>query len=169
VVVGHHPADEINVRDFLKPLLARGFSIYLNGHAHTLTQYTINNVGAYVTSGAGSLVDTADQASSSVSAKVRGESTAVDVDGSATTTARRTADAEEQVSTKEQQEIDDIEATGGVQKGAYSYQTVFNLKVAGFTTHTFNGDWTELTTAFVSYDGEIVHSFVSLQDGTLKA
>jgi len=36
----------------------------------------------------------------------------------------------------------------------HTYQTVFNLKVAGFTTHAFNAEYTLLTTNFVSYTGE---------------
>jgi hypothetical protein len=42
IVVGHHPADEMDVHDFVTPMTARGFSLYVNGHAHTLTQYAIN-------------------------------------------------------------------------------------------------------------------------------
>ena len=33
-----------------------GFDLYLNGHVHTLTQYTLDGKGAYVTSGAGAMV-----------------------------------------------------------------------------------------------------------------
>ena len=72
IVVGHHPIDEINVADFTSALQERGFSIYFNGHAHTLTQYSIDGSGAYVTSGAGALVNTADQKHELTSKKVAG-------------------------------------------------------------------------------------------------
>lgn len=61
IVVGHHPIDECDERDLTSLLQSHGFSIYLNGHAHTLTQYNIDGSGAYVTTGAGSLVNTPDQ------------------------------------------------------------------------------------------------------------
>jgi hypothetical protein len=61
IVVAHHPADEIDVEDFLTPIQEHGFDIYLNGHVHTLQQYTVDNKGAYVCSGAGAMVKTADQ------------------------------------------------------------------------------------------------------------
>lgn len=38
IIVGHHPLDEVNVADFKSALINKGFSIYLNGHTHTLTQ-----------------------------------------------------------------------------------------------------------------------------------
>lgn len=55
IVVGHHPIDEVDVKDFTTLLQQRGFSIYLNGHTHTLNQYTIDGAGAYVTTGAGAM------------------------------------------------------------------------------------------------------------------
>mmetsp|Transcript_69783 Transcript_69783/g.141287 ORF Transcript_69783/g.141287 Transcript_69783/m.141287 type:complete len:395 (-) Transcript_69783:152-1336(-) len=61
LIVGHHPADEMDVEDFVTPMAKHGFDLYLNGHTHLLNQYTINGAGAYVTSGAGAMVQTADQ------------------------------------------------------------------------------------------------------------
>ena len=61
IIVGHHPADEMDVEDFVTPMAKHGFDLYLNGHTHLLNQYTINGAGAYVTSGAGAMVETADQ------------------------------------------------------------------------------------------------------------
>eukprot|EP01065_Artemidia_motanka_P001773 TRINITY_DN10829_c1_g1_i1.p1 TRINITY_DN10829_c1_g1~~TRINITY_DN10829_c1_g1_i1.p1 ORF type:complete len:373 (+),score=146.30 TRINITY_DN10829_c1_g1_i1:76-1119(+) len=72
LVVGHHPADEIDVKDFTSLLQKHGFDLYLNGHVHTLTQYTIDGTGAYVTSGAGSLVKTSDQEHQEVAVKAAG-------------------------------------------------------------------------------------------------
>lgn len=117
VVSGHHPADEINVLDFTAALLKRGLSIYLNGHAHTLTQYTIDGAGAWVTSGAGSLVDTPDQQSASILRKLQGHSEAVQLNADGSNVAPLPTR-----SLKETME-------GGYNN--HTYQTVFNLKVAG--------------------------------------
>ena len=78
IVVGHHPIDEVNVLDFTTLLQSRGFSIYLNGHSHALTHYTIDNKGAYVTSGAGALVNTYDQTHPITALKVNGGNIARD-------------------------------------------------------------------------------------------
>lgn len=53
IIVGHHPLDELDVQDFVSAADARGFDLYLNGHAHTLTYYMIDGVAKYITSGAG--------------------------------------------------------------------------------------------------------------------
>eukprot|EP00756_Hemistasia_phaeocysticola_P034572 Hpha_TRINITY_DN16528_c1_g3::TRINITY_DN16528_c1_g3_i1::g.137259::m.137259/K14379/ACP5; tartrate-resistant acid phosphatase type 5 len=61
VIAGHHPADEVDVLDFTALLQQYPVDLYLNGHIHTLSQYTIDSKGNYITSGAGSLVKTKDQ------------------------------------------------------------------------------------------------------------
>lgn len=72
-IVGHSPADDIDVLDFATVMQNHGFDLYLNGHVHTLTQYTLDGKGAYVTTGAGSMVKTPDQDQGSVPAKLMGE------------------------------------------------------------------------------------------------
>merc|ERR1711918_107257 len=95
---------------------------YLNGHTHTLNQYTIDYQGYYVTSGAGAMVNTPDQ---------------------------------EMTQTKEKwQGITNVISSSG-----HSYQTVFNEKIAGFTLHTFNEDFTSLTTELIAYNGNVIHTF----------
>ena len=54
--VGHHVANEIDVEDMISVLTGAGMDLYLNGHAHTLTYYTLDGAGAYVTTGAGCMV-----------------------------------------------------------------------------------------------------------------
>ncbi|CAJ1441961.1 unnamed protein product, partial [Effrenium voratum] len=61
IIVGHHPADEMDVEDFVSVMNQHGFDLYLNGHTHLLNQYSIDGKGAYVTSGAGAMVKTQDQ------------------------------------------------------------------------------------------------------------
>jgi len=72
VVVGHSPADDIDVRDFASAMQNHGFDLYLNGHVHSLTQYTLDGRGAYVTTGAGSMVRTPDQGQGNVPEKLLG-------------------------------------------------------------------------------------------------
>lgn len=127
VMVGHHPADEIDVEDFTSVFQQHGFDIYLNGHVHTLNQYTVDNKGAYVTSGAGAMVATADQDN---------DARCVNAEGS------------------------------NVTNSGHTYQSVFNQKVAGFTLHTFSADFKELKTEFMSYTGEVVHSFSVKKGGS---
>lgn len=129
-VVGHHPADEMDVADMTSAMQAHGFDLFLNGHAHTLTQYEVDGNSAYVTTGAGSMVSTADQNHAHVQTKVLGGN------------------------------IPANETSNG-----HSYSTVWNQKVAGFTTHTFSSDYTQLTTNYITYTGETVHSFTVTRGG----
>eukprot|EP00747_Dinoflagellata_sp_TGD_P193379 gnl/TRDRNA2_/TRDRNA2_59459_c0_seq1.p1 gnl/TRDRNA2_/TRDRNA2_59459_c0~~gnl/TRDRNA2_/TRDRNA2_59459_c0_seq1.p1 ORF type:complete len:434 (-),score=71.37 gnl/TRDRNA2_/TRDRNA2_59459_c0_seq1:172-1473(-) len=61
IIVGHHEADEMDVEDFVGAMQDHGFDLYLNGHVHTLAQYTVNGKSNFVTSGAGCMVRTKDQ------------------------------------------------------------------------------------------------------------
>ena len=150
VVMGHHPLDEVNVHDFTELLQGHGFSIYLNGHAHTLSRYTLDGKGAYVTSGAGSLVDTPDQTSGPTSMKVRGES------------------SPEGDLVEEQGEEDKEYGRRLGGKKRHHYKTVWNEMIAGFTSHAFNSDFTELTTRFIAYSGDVLYSFTVSKDGTVQ-
>jgi len=134
VVVGHHPIDELNMRDFATLLEEHGFSIYLNGHVHTLNQYTIDGTGAYVTTGAGSMVPTTDQQQPITKAKLMGRNITSSV------------------------------LTSG---GQHTYETVYNNAVAGFTSHTFSSDYSKLFTQYITYTGEVVHSFTVNRKGKI--
>ncbi|GAB5367208.1 hypothetical protein AAMO2058_001210000 [Amorphochlora amoebiformis] len=127
IIVGHHPIDECDVQDLTKVIQSAGFDLYLNGHAHTLSQYTIDHKGYYVTSGAGSLVNTGDQKGGTFARNL----TLNKVLGKASFPTH----------------------------GGHSYQKVWNKKVAGFTSHSFNLDLTTLTTDFIDYKGDKIHSF----------
>lgn len=132
IVVGHHPADEIDVEDFTTALQQRGIDLYLNGHAHTLTHYTIDGGGYYVTTGAGAMVPTEDQ-TTHTPGKNRTHSKVLGLD---------------------------LPAYNG-----HSYKVVWNGRVAGFTRHTFNSDFSQLTTDYITYKGDIVHSFNQTKGG----
>lgn len=120
IVAGHHPADEIDVEDFTGLLQQYPVKLYLNGHIHTLNQYTIDGDGYYITTGAGSLVQTDDQSQGHAVTKLAG---------------------------------------GSVNSSKHSYDTVWTQKVAGFTRHVFNDDFTSLETSFINYNGDVIHSF----------
>ena len=49
----------------------------------------------------------------------------------------------------------------------HSYKTLWNQAVAGFTLHTFNSDFTELTTDYMTNTGEVVNTFVVNKAGTI--
>lgn len=130
IINGHHPLDEVDVLDFTSLIQARGFSIYLNGHTHVLTHYTIDNKGVYVTSGAGSLVNTVDQSDPITVLKTQGAK--------------------------------NIQTTA-----SHTYQTVYTKTVAGFTEHVFSDDFQTLTTNFIDYNGNIIHTFKSNKAGSI--
>eukprot|EP00939_MAST-03C_sp_MAST-3C-sp1_P005297 g5297.t1 len=134
-VVGHHPIDEMDVEDFTSILQKNGFDLYLNGHAHTLSQYTIDGAGAYVTTGAGSMVSISEKVDKSTPAKLR---TALKAEGAPSVRSS---------------------------VGGHTYETVFNSKTAGFTLHTFSSDYTTLRTDFYSYSGEILRTFTVTKRG----
>lgn len=152
VVVGHHPLQQVDVEDFGSLLQARGFSLYLNGHSHTMAQYVVDGTGAYVTTGAGAMISTPDQAHPLTSIMVEGGNISV-------------AQWKQFIKSK-LHDIDGKSATLPNMLG-HSYTTLFNNKTAGFTTHTFNEDFTTLTTNYVSYTGVIIHSFVVNKAGVI--
>lgn len=141
LVVGHHPIDELDVVDFTSAMQKHGFSIYINGHTHLLNQYTLDNAGAYVTTGAGAMVNTPDQQQGVTRAKRMGLSN---------------------------EQIERAKVVEGAGVGAtHTYQTVYTNTIAGFTSHTFNSDYTRLTTDYISYAGDVVHTFTVNKGGKI--
>lgn len=55
-VVGHHKANEIDVENFQELLSDDRVHLYINGHAHNLEHYSIDNNPKYITTGAGGMV-----------------------------------------------------------------------------------------------------------------
>lgn len=56
IVIGHHPASEINTCDFQTLISNKKVSLYINGHVHSLQHYSIDNQEKYITTGAASMV-----------------------------------------------------------------------------------------------------------------
>jgi hypothetical protein len=156
VVAGHHPLDEVNVRDFASLLQARGFHLYLNGHVHALNQYTLDGKGLYITSGAGAMLKTKDQESESVQAKAAGLSF--------TTLSPHVPLAP--VAGSQPSAAPPVAAGPAVH---HTYETVWHQKVAGFTTHHFSPDYLKLTNHFVTFEGEIVHTVAVHKDRRVSA
>lgn len=136
IVVGHHPIDECNVKDLASLIQQRGFSLYMNGHTHILDQYQIDGTGAYITTGAGSMVDTADQSHPTTAAKLAGQRTT----------------------------SKNLKSTGGT---THEVEPIWQAKVAGFTLHTFNSDFTQLSTSFMDYLGNNLRTIVVNKQGKL--
>lgn len=134
IVVGHHPADEIDVEDFTTAMQDHGFDIYLNGHAHTLTQYEIDGKpGAYVTTGAGALVLSHDQLGGSP--------------------------GKDRTYNKVHDVHPEMLSNASLHPLGHTYKALYNDRISGFTLHTFSDDYTTLTTDFLDTDGNTLHSF----------
>jgi tartrate-resistant acid phosphatase type 5 len=146
-VIGHHPIDECDVNDLTTLIQNHGFSLFLNGHTHSMNQYTIDGKGAYITTGAGSMVSTADQSHPITAAKRDGLPVTEEIRRNRGSSTKQTANS------------------SSLFPAGHSYQTVWSLTIAGFTLHSFNSDFTELTTRFIDYEGNTVHSFVVNKQG----
>ena len=142
----HHPAGEVDVSDFSTPLQKHGFDLYLNGHAHTLTHYSIGGNGAYVTSGSASQVKlpSANGTAAAPSdchdeAHVRG----------LPPSKRRQCD----------RELGKSEVSAPGLAGFQKETKIWGLSTPGFTLHTFSSDFSTLTTEFLDYTGQMLHTF----------
>lgn len=63
IVIGHHLANEIDEKPFAK-LIDNYAHLYLNGHQHMLTHYSLNGNDKYVTTGAGGMVSVSNYSDS---------------------------------------------------------------------------------------------------------
>ena len=125
--------EEITERDFISPIQQRGFSLYSNGHDHLLNRYTLDGSGSYFTTGAGALVNTTDQMHPRVRAKYHGKGLS-------------------------HEEMDHLNLTYHRSHQLDVYDTYV---VAGFLSHTFNSDFSVLTTNMISWDGTVLSSYAS--------
>ena len=153
VIAGHHPSDEINVMDFTSLFQKRGFALYLNGHTHLLNLYSIDGANAYVTSGAGSLVNTVDQSFAMTTAKLKGDDIAVQ--------------KIKEMEIKESGESSMLHGEAS-SSSSHSYKSLWTSTTAGFTQHTFNSAFTLLTTEFVSYTGAVLYTFTVNKQGVIQ-
>jgi predicted MPP superfamily phosphohydrolase len=139
IVVGHHPADDIDEEDFTSTMQSHGIDLYLNGHTHCLTHYQVDGKGAYVTSGAGALVMSYDQLGG-------------------TEYKDRTYNKVNEVNLHEMATMNyGTNVSSG--KGGHSFNQVWTAKKSGFTLHTFSDDYKSLKTDFIGTDGSTLHTF----------
>jgi len=132
IVVGHHGADEIDEEDFTTAMQQRGVDLYINGHEHALTHYLVDNAGAYITSGAGSLVMSKDQLGGT---PLRDRSF-------------------QKVNNLELEQMETVPYGLG-----HTYKPVFHQAVTGFTAHKFSTDFKTLTSDLLDTSGTVLHSF----------
>jgi len=116
----HAPGSDIDVADLITPLQQGKFDLVVNGHVHLLAHYTMDNVGTYITSGAGCMVKIEDRAPT-LKAKL----------GSSSCTSYSTF---------------------------HTCQIVWQQTIAGYTTHSFNSDFTKLTTKILDYSGNTLYT-----------
>eukprot|EP00331_Platyophrya_macrostoma_P031292 CAMPEP_0176444976 /NCGR_PEP_ID=MMETSP0127-20121128/23403_1 /TAXON_ID=938130 /ORGANISM="Platyophrya macrostoma, Strain WH" /LENGTH=453 /DNA_ID=CAMNT_0017830627 /DNA_START=95 /DNA_END=1456 /DNA_ORIENTATION=+ len=147
-VMVHAPAGDINVVDLITPLQNTGFDLYINGHVHLLTHYTMDNAGTYITTGAGCMV------------RVPGTTSASS--GSTSST--------DGVTSKKLAEVPPLKwspsSCPSSSTNGHSCQVVFEKVIAGYTTHKFNDDFTQLSTYFYDYDGNLLHTAVTTKGGS---
>jgi tartrate-resistant acid phosphatase type 5 len=148
VIMGHHPADEIDEEPFLDVLLEHGFDMYLNGHVHALQQYTIDNGGAYFTSGAGSLAASSDQETPMAYAKLDKR----DEDINKLLKEKAARRSEQLLSAHDGQFGNGLTST-------HTYQSLYSTKTNGFLLHTFSDDYSTLETQFISASGTVLRTY----------
>ena len=135
IAVSHAPFDELDVEDLTSVLQNASFDLYLNGHVHSLAQYQIDGNGTYIQSGAGCMVEIRNNE----------EAEAKNPDAIDKHTAYRAR-----------------RAALGL---GHSYREIWGQKIAGFTTHTFSPDLSEITTTFVDNNGNKLHTVITKQGG----
>jgi hypothetical protein len=130
IAVSHAPFDELDVEDLTSVLQSAKFDMYLNGHVHNLAQYSLDtDGGTYIQSGAGCMVEI------KATLKLMEEHPETFVDKHA-----------------------EYRANVTVTGVGHSYKSVWENKIAGFTTHTFSSDFATLTTTFVDNNGNKIHT-----------
>ena len=56
IVISHHPIYQINNQDFINIVQDSIVDLYINGHSHIMSTYTIDGISKYITNGAASMV-----------------------------------------------------------------------------------------------------------------
>ena len=137
IAVSHAPFDLLDVEDLTTILQKARFDLYLNGHVHNLAHYTLDNDGAtYIQSGAGCMVNIKED-KEYVKNELKINPSFLDKHAAY------------------RKDKKDSGAAG------HQHHYVWEDKVAGFTTHTFSSNLTQLTTTFVDNNGKQLYSAVT--------
>lgn len=132
IAVSHAPFDELDVEDLTAVLQASKFDMYLNGHVHNLALYSLDSDGGtYVQSGAGCMVE------------IKSDLEKIKMNP--------------QVRDKHAEYRAKVELSGV----GHTYHSLWEQKIAGFTTHTFSSDFSNITTTFVDNNGNKIHTVVT--------
>lgn len=132
IAVSHAPFDELDVEDLTAVLQAAKFDVYLNGHVHNLALYSLDtDGGTYIQSGAGCMVE------------IKSDLEKLKLNP--------------QVRDKHAEYRAQAELSGV----GHSYHSVWENKIAGFTTHTFNSNYSTLTSTFVDNNGNKIYTVVT--------
>jgi tartrate-resistant acid phosphatase type 5 len=113
IVMTHAPALDIDNEDFIPIIQETGFHIYINGHVHLLAHYEIDNIGTYISSGAGCMV-------------------------------------------KIPYDIPHMNSCSHYNKN-HTCKIKYQETIAGYTTHTFNNDYSKIVTNFYNYDNKLLY------------
>ena len=160
IIVGHHPFDEVDVEDFIEAAEDRGFDLYINGHSHNLAQYEIDGNNAFVTTGAGSMVNVYSDKHEPE------ELSESEMDQLMQKAKREKSPAKYRTFRKENGLNISAKDNGHL---GHTYKSLYYKKVAGFTLHTFSSTFKSLTTDYYSHDGTILHSFKVEKSGHAPA
>ena len=141
IAVGHHPADEIDVEDLTSLLQDGKIDLYLNGHTHEMARYSVDNNGAFLTTGGGCMVK--------VSAGGHQEPPYNHAEKLAAAN-RKTMEVEVPTTLVDAESLG-MKEPKHVGNNDHQYKSIWHVRSAGFTTHTFSEDMQSLTTNV--YDG----------------
>jgi hypothetical protein len=133
IVMIHAPAGDINEVDLITPLQQAKFDLYINGHVHLLSHYTMDNAGTYITTGAACMVRVP------------------------------AAQAEKKINIPEAKWTPS--SCPSSSSNGHSCQIVWEQTIAGYTTHSFSSDFSELSTFIYDYDGNLLHTAVIQKGG----
>jgi len=137
ILMFHAPASDIDVEDFITPFQKAGFDLYINGHVHLMAHYQMDNAGTYITTGAACMVRISDEEAKKMDA----------------------VPPHQQVKSKA-----GANSCGGDNQW-HSCEIIYQKTIAGYSYHTFNDDFTELTTYLLDYSGNLLHSVTTTKGG----
>lgn len=146
IVMVHAPAADVNVEDLISPLQQYNFQLYINGHVHLLSHYTIDNKGTYITTGAGCMVRVPGTTSSS-------------------TDSSSSSWSAEDMAKARNVKWSPSSCPSSSTNSWHTCQIVWEQTIAGYTTHSFSEDFETLYTYIYDYDGHLLHTAKTPRNG----
>jgi tartrate-resistant acid phosphatase type 5 len=156
VAMIHAPAQSIDNEDFVAPLRAAKFELYLNGHVHLLAHYSMDHQGTYITTGAGCMVRIPETPPTSTPLPPPS-------DGSDDIIPHKKSMSSPLVMPP----VKWVPSSCTGHQTAHSCQIVYQQEIAGYTGHTFSSDFTTLTTTFYDYTGAVLYQTTTQKSDSL--